>query len=404
MEIWTKIHCIMIVLIFLLCLSGCTNEKETATGEDYAVSMASSPDARQAVSGKDYSSIQNEVDSVCEKYGAMGAQVAVVDDGEIVGTYVYGWATDETDPMTAEHKIRVASISKVVVGMATMLLQQEGIVDIDEDIGTYWNTTARNPSYPYTPVTIRSILTHTSSITAYDDESTDYYTILDRLSYGYYDAEPGDIYGYYYNNYAFRVLGATLELAANQRLDDILDEKIFSATGIDASFASGDIDNTDLLVTLYTQYGEVARSVEMQKELHLSGVPGEKADYFAGGLTVSASDLAKLVVLMVSDGVYEGQRLLDEASVAEMEEYMPMSLYDGSYQAKPLFYAENLYGRSGVYFHTGSAYGVYSCFSYDGETKDGIVVLTTGADGTSGQYDIYNICDEINSKIYELIA
>lgn len=77
---------------------------------------------------------------------------------------------------------------------------------------------------------------------------------------------------------------------------------------------------------------------------------------------------------------------------------------DGSYQAQPLFYAQQLYGRSGIYFHTGSAYGVYSCFSYDGEVGDGVAVITTGAEGTQGQYDIYGICDEINALIYEYTA
>ena len=112
----------------------------------------------------DHTAIHTMIDSISEKYGAVGVQVAIVHNGKIVGTYAYGWATLDTDPMTADHKIRAASISKVVIGITTMLLQEDGIIDIDADMGDYWGADVRNGSYPDTPITIRSILTHTSSL------------------------------------------------------------------------------------------------------------------------------------------------------------------------------------------------------------------------------------------------
>lgn len=353
----------------------------------------------------DHDAIHEKIALVAEKYGAIGIQVAIVNDGEVLETYAYGWATKNADLMTADHKMRVASISKVVVGITAMLLQEDGIIDIDTDIGEYWDVTARNPCYPDIPITIRSMLSHTSSIISYgDDYSTDYSSIRNRLLNGYCDTEPGNINGHYYNNYAFRVLGSTLEIAADQRMDDILQEKLFSIMDIDASFASGDISDTNMLVTLYRESGEVARSVETQKNIHLSDAPGGNGAYFAGGLTISASDLGKIVALLASDGVYEEQQLLEDTSVELMETYIAQPLSDGSYQALPLFYVPGLYGRSGIYFHPGSAYGVYNCISYDSSTGDGVVVLTTGASGTADQYDIYNVCAELNEYIYEIIS
>ncbi len=384
---------IVCILMMLFCLGGFEEKSEEIQQRTVQYQEVTA----------DYSGIQAIVDSVCEKYAAVGAQVAVVDDKEIVGTYSYGWATYGTDGMTSEHKMRVASISKIVVGMAAMILQEEGIVDIDEDIGAYWDTAAINPYYPDTPVTMRMILSHTSTIIPYND-AADYDTVRNRLSYGYFDAQPGSMYSYCYNNYAFGVLGATLETAADECLDSIVDEKIFSVLDIDASFAPGDTDNTDKLVTLYNQYGEPELSVQVQKDIHLSDKPGDNAAHFAGGLTACAGDIAKLIVLMTGDGVYEGERVLTVQSVATMEDYLEESYSDGSYQAQPLFYSDELYQRNGIYFHTGSAYGAYNCFSYDPETGDGVVVLTSGAVGTVGQCEIYAICDEINTKIYELIG
>lgn len=54
----------------------------------------------------------------------------------------------------------------------------------------------------------------------------------------------------------------------------------------------------------------------------------------------------------------------------------------------PLDYTENIYEEEKLYFHTGSSYGVYALLSYNPVSKNGVVVLTTGA---LGQCDSYGI-------------
>ena len=87
-----------------------------------------------------------------------------------------------------------------------------------------------------------------------------------------------------------------------------------------------------------------------------------------------------------------------------MEEYYDEPLEDGSYQAYPMLWVPDIYGRTGVYYHPGNAYGSYNIVSYDPETGDGVVVLTTGAYGGSDRYEIYSVADEINEYIYELLS
>ncbi|MBE6964368.1 MAG: beta-lactamase family protein [Ruminococcaceae bacterium] len=352
-----------------------------------------------------HEAIQAAVDAAAQKYGADGVQVAVVENGRVTDTYATGWATVNTDPMTADHKMRVASISKVAVGMTAMLLREQGVIDLDESIGTYWGIDVKNPHYPDTPVTIRTILSHTSSITnAGDDEPRNYGSVYSRLQNGYFSrAIPGNIGYWSYNNYAFAVLGMTLELAADCLVDDILHENLYNAMGIDASFAAGDVQDTDRLVTLYRSNGAVARSVEMQRNMHNDPTPGASGAFFAGGLTASATDVAKLIALLAGDGRYEGVQLLSEESVELMERYNERAVPGGSYQGLPMRYFPELYGTSGVYFHTGSAYGVYNCATYDPETGNGVVVLTVGAYGDKDDHGIYKVCAEINEFIYGVV-
>lgn len=351
----------------------------------------------------DHAQIQSDLDSIAKKYNAVGMQVAIVENGQVVGTYAYGWATRKTVPMTTDHKIRVASISKVVVGISAMLLYEDGLIDLEGDIGDVWGVTARNPMFPDHPINIWNILSHTSSIASYEDDvSVEYRRVLNRLPYSFWSVEPGTMKGRCYNNYAFRVLGMTVELAANKTMDTILDEHLFNTMQIDAAFASGDVDDLSLLATLY-EGTYVRRSVAKQATFHSSDIPGGSGSYFAGGLTISAKDLGKLAALLANDGMYDGQQLMQPETVALMEQCMEQPMRNGAYQAHPMFHVPGLYGREGVYFHTGSGCGVHTCFSYDDATGDGVVILTTGAAGYMNELEISLICDEINTYVYDLL-
>lgn len=352
-----------------------------------------------------HDAIQAAVEEAAKKYGAEGLQVAVIENGTVTDTYAYGWATRNTDPMTTDHKIRIASISKVAVGITAQLLREDGIIDLDADISDYWGVSVKNPKYPNMPITIRGMLTHTSSIVnAGDSTSRAYSSVKSKLQgSGFSGAVPGDIGYWAYNNYAFGVLGMTLELAADRVVDDILSEKLYVPMDIDAAFGSGDLKNTDLLATIYRATGEVGRSVSKSKSLHSPTTPGESGSYFAGGMTTSVYDLAKLIALLANDGMYEGVQLMQPESIGEMESRIETPVPGGSYQALPMRYWPELYGREGIYFHTGSAYGVFNAATYDPVTRDGVVVLTSGASGAKDEYGIYKVCAQINSYIYDVI-
>ena len=377
------------------------------TGEPVAEALAVQMSAKVKVSlsQETHDSVQLLVDTVASKYGATSLQVAVVNDGKVVDTFTYGWATKDTSKMTPDHKIRVASITKVAVGVAAMLLREQGVIDLDTDIGPIWGIRARNPHYPDVPITIRSLLSHTSSIRAFEDTSRTRGAVKSQLSQssGYSHMRPGAISSWNYNNYAFGVLGMTLELASGKYLDEVLDEGLWDIMDIDAAFESGCIDGTDLLATLYYHGGGVSRSVPSQKKLDRPESPGGTGAFFAGGLTISAKDLAKMTALLANDGYYEGLRLLSGESVELMETRDEHILGDGTYQALPLRSQDAIYGRDRLYYHTGSAYGVYNFMSYDPAAGDGVVMLSVGASGVKDERGIYAVCGDISSYIYEII-
>jgi len=373
-------------------------------------------------SRENHAALQSAVEAAGREYGAIGLQAAVIENGRVTDAFSWGWANrygiveynqaggrtsyGYGGQMTPRHKLRVASLSKVLVGMNAMALSEEGAVELDAGIGRYWGCDVKNPYYPSDPVSVRSLLTHTSSLPVYGDAvSLSHGAVYGVLSGGRFERRrPGAVSSWSYNNYAFSALGMTLELACGSTLDEVSARRFFRPLDIDAAFEAGSIQHTDLLCTLYGHDGGVLRSAAAQKRLTGGSTPGGSGNFFAGGLTISAPDLAKLFAALSNDGVYEGQRILSAASVAAMETPVGTPAGQAFEQCQPLRLQHNIYGRKSLYYHTGSAYGVYTCASYDPEAKDGVVVFSTGASGAKDGYGIYAVCGQISKAVYDTLC
>ena len=346
--------------------------------------------------------LQQAVDQARADYGATAIQAAVIRDGQVAVQAASGWAVKDQITLTTLHKRRCASPTKVMVGISAGVLIDDGTLDPYADLSGYWGVTARNPSYPDTPITVDMLLTHTSTLS---DASGSLSALKgpaarQRLAgSGYTGGKPGELSSWSYNNYGFSVLGMTLERAADQVLDDVLGEAVLTPMGIDAAFEAGSVDDTGLLCALYYPGNSLSRTVSTQKSYVCIQQPGYRGNFFAGGFTCSAGELAQLVAMLAEDGTYQGQQYLSAETVAYLEQPLGQTP-DGFYQCRPLRYRENMYGRDRMYYHTGSAYGFYGLLSYDPDTGDGVVVFTTGASGVTDSYGVYAVCGQVAQAVY----
>lgn len=395
----TRIKCLLLASILLLCTAcGAPAETTTSTTEEETPSVETQPETATPEPDSEtepesepepvIATIQDAVNAAGEKFGAVGIQAAVVKGGELYGTYTYGWATLDRVPMADDTRIRCASISKIVLGVAAMLMREEGYIDLDTDISEYWGETIVNPNHPSSPVTIRNLLTHTSSISNLDfTHSRDYETVKSMLTSGkaFSKKKPGSTGAYEYNNYAYDVLGMTLELASDKWVDDILRERLFDTMGIQGGYQQDGL-NADQIATVYRENDYASLTAESQAGFLRGSFPGSTGNNYCGGLTISATDLAKLLILLANDGVYEGEQLLSAESV-ELLETSALNTVTGYKQCLALR-LRNGYGRKGLYYHPGDGYGTYTIFAYDPATKDGVVILTTGA-SDAGDFAVY---------------
>ncbi len=360
------------------------------------------------VSNYDSERARSIVNAAAAKYNTMGLSVAVIENGQIADCLANGYAVYNTIKMTTDTKIRVASISKIGVAFAAARLYDEGLISPYEDISTYWGEKIRNTRFPDTPITIRDILCHTSSMTSNDE---DYVlgaenTLQQLLSGEVFSwVEPGKESSFMYNNYAFGVLAVTLELAKNQVLDDYLKETIFKQLDIEASYSTSTLKPEDM-AELYNPDWSVERSIYHMATRPKRSDMGGYIWYYAGNLTISAKDLGKLVTVLINDGKYGSTRILSPEAVAFLEEPQ-FTTADGNYpeykQCQPLRYRSGMYGRDSLYYHTGTAFGVFALMCYDPDSGDGVVVISTGATTGYDDYGIASVCGSIAEQILDML-
>ena len=338
------------------------------------------------------------IDTFAKYYGAAGVQIATIKDGAPADTYVYGDAVIGKTPMSDETKIRVASLSKVMIAMDTMALSEDGTVDLDTDIGEYWG--AEIPK----PVTLRSLLTHTSTLQ--NIALTQNENVLARISdpYWYSEGNVGDSKVWMYNNYGVGVAGSTLELASGKTVEDLTQTRFFEPLDIEASFIASNIDRAKLSGLYdHAKNGHTsARTVFEQERITAADGLGNNTAFFPGALTISASDYAKLISILACDGKYNGVEYLKPESVALIEEAQFTTEENGGSfeQCIPLRHVTDTYGQKELYYHTGNAYGTLAMASYNPETRSGVVVVTTGAEATRDQQGVYAICSFITDRLY----
>lgn len=345
-----------------------------------------------------------KLEEIAQNHGCVGVQVAVVNNGRITHHYEYGWQDKkEKVPVSMDTKIRVASISKVVVGMGVMSMRDMGILSIDEDISKYWGTDIKNPNFPDDPITFRNIFTHTSSMTDFGYKKRATSALEENLGKksSYMKIKPGDIGAYDYNNSAMCTSGAVAGRAANINFDQYIREYFFEPLGIDASFHVSNIAAADKISIVYND-GVPTIRVDDQFNYKFYGGVGDDYSFYSGGLVISACDYAKMICVLLGGGEYEQMYYLKQQSIDDMlTKYYKLDDYD---QCLVLRHRENMFGGRSLYYHNGNMAGVYSLMCFDTATGDGMVIISNGSKEPKMQNGVYSVCGELAEAAAQLWA
>ncbi len=361
-------------------------------------------DAAQITEPDDISetAVGEQLDKIAENHRCVGVQIAIINSGRITHHYEYGYQDKSAEiPVSIDTKIRVASISKVIVGMGVMSMRDMGVISIDEDVSKYWGSEIKNPEFPDDPITFKNIFTHTSSLTDFGYKKRATSALVENLSKksSYMKIKPGDIKAYDYNNSAMCAAGAIAGRAGNINFDQYIREYFFAPLGIDASFHANNIRNTDKISVVYNN-GVPTIRVQNFLDFAFYGGPADDYSFYSGGMLISACDYAKLVCILLNDGEYDQMYYLTQQSIDQMlTAYYQLEDYD---QCLVLRHRDDMFADRSLYYHNGNMAGVYSMICLDPETGDGMVIISNGSKEPKLENGVYSVCGELAEAAVQL--
>ena len=345
-----------------------------------------------------------ELDAIAARYGATGVQAAWIRDGRTAGSYTFGYADRAAGQAVRDDSaFRCASLSKTVCAMVVLRMQTDGLLRIDDDIGTLLGFPVRNPRYPDAVITLRMLMAHTSSII----DSTDFLDsrnaassvplrdLLSRRS-SYSGARPGTQYAY--SNFGVAVLAAAAETAAGKSFETLAQQYLFRPLAIDASFSASTLAQPQRAAALYGTSGNVQWSAARQMQETPARLIGQTHHIYQGNLTISASDYAAILCMLLHAADGSDTRLFPQEAAREMlsMQFRSASVTQGLCVKK----AEHVMDGRSFWSHTGSNFGMYAAYVIDPADKSGVVVLTSGANAVKDSSELPNICAEIIRTLY----
>ena len=343
-------------------------------------------------------------------------------------------------PVTRETRFRVASISKMFTVFTILQLMEQGKINLDEDVSLYLNFQLRNPAYSQKKITVRMLAAHTSSL-----RDGKIYSIPPEVSIeeffspngrywenGEHFAPVEEKIGEYftYSNLNYGILGTIIENVTGKRFDIYQKENILSQLKTKADYVPANFEREEfkLLGTVYqkknsigiwNEHGEWFGKADdfkgiqppkntislqnpyyehFQENYNLKDYqPGTNATIFSpqGGLRISFDELSHTLEMMMNNGIYCGNQILNKSSIEMMLQsqwiYNPKMKNGDTYGGSILNYGLGTYFIDGtstarvckdneinLFGHTGVAFGMFSGIFFNPNTRDGFIYMING--------------------------
>jgi len=259
------------------------------------------------------------------------------------------------------------------------------------------------PAAPHAPITLRQLLTHTSSIrdrydvwgTPYSDPTLYFhgdsplslgdfmesYFSVDGSRYqagpNFYDRRPGTAYSY--SNLAVALAGYVAEAVRGKDFNELCKQRIMHPLGMaNSGYRLADISTTDLAMPYHLNKATGGTHPFFQY-----GYP----DYPDGALRTSAVHLARWLGAFIQFGEFRGTRVLEESTVREIRARQVQYL---GWRQGLIWYGNLVHGHF-HWGHTGGDYGETTRMFFRPDSGVGVVSLTNTYLGGSRWYEFRDI-------------
>ena len=364
----------------------------------------------------------------------LACAIGVIKNGQILFADAVGRKNLAGEPTTADTKYRIASISKLNTAIAVNQLIEKGLVDPDADASGYIGFPLRNPNHPEIPITVRMLLSHTSSVRdggpgiyniPYGHPISEYFTegkpCYNPNCWAPAGQAPGVFFAYCNMNYC--LLGSVIENVSGERFDRYMIDHIYGPLGLTCSYNVAGM-SPEVQETVGTLYLKVNDRGEFDTENGVwtaqmddftEGYPNQDyAEYELGtngslfgpmgSLRISVSELCRIMQMFCNGGSYNGVQILKPETVEKM--FTPVWTYDpvlrngdnygdmmNCYGMGPhIFTNKNMGDRMVIgqdlpfAGHSAEAYGLIGCLAIDRKKGNGIVYYAVGLGSDPAAY------------------
>lgn len=341
---------------------------------------------------------QKDYNEFISKYEMVGSSTVIASKDKIIQYGVSGMMNKEKEIETNPHLdtiYRIASISKVIVALGVLLLVDKGLVDLDEDISKYLGFTVRNPYYKEDKITLRMVMTQTSSIcdrmydkvNCADDPYVALEDMLTNRGHEFYDDltflnhKPGTFFEY--SNFGCGILACVVERVTGEYFPEYIVEKLLKPLNINSGFRVENLEDKDNLATHYIYYNKEFHPYRDFQSFSRVQSPRYKiGDNFrgvAGGLYISIKNLTKIMQMLMNNGEYKGLRLFSKEIIKEMKKVQWEGVpSDPTYRKKGLqMIIMDQFTEKPLMGHFGNAYGLRSFMLFNDDY--GYIFLCNGA-------------------------
>jgi CubicO group peptidase (beta-lactamase class C family) len=304
--------------------------------------------------------------------GVPSIQIALVKGDSIVWNAAFGYSNVRMKvPATTETYYSTGSTFKAATATAIMQLVEQGKLQLDHPVNRYLgDIQVQDRVQVEKAVTFRHILSHWSGLTAGANTKPiwgrELPRSLEKFSGSLYSIRAPET-KYEYNNYAYGMAGLLIEKISGVEYEKYMYEYVLKPLGIKTERPVRPTAEMVELMALPYSPGKPAKAVE---QVHFDVYP-------AGDLWLTAEEMARFLGAHINGGVWQGKRILSEASVKTTHE----PLYGGTYALGWSVKKDPKNGHT-IIAHTGGIPGMSSNMVGDVDAKVGVYYMSnSGAPG-----------------------
>ena len=344
---------------------------------------------------KDYpylDGLANYVEQERQAWGIPGLALAITHGAEVVFAQGFGATSVEEGalPITPQTIFRIASTTKLLVGIAIMRLVEVGTLDLDLPIKRYIPELRLSQPEREQSVTLRQLLSHTSGLATFRGDYSSHETegslatfVRDYLPTYPFLTAPDCVW--LYSNSGITLAAHVAEVVTDVPFRSLMAELVFAPLRMERT-------TFDPLVALTYPFAQAHLRGDdgaWQVEHHFT--QNTVCDPAAGALS-TVGDLAQVALMFLNDGEYEGRRILSPETIRLMQtlQVRMWTLRDEGYG---LTLASEMYKGLQLLRHNGGGLASYaSGFYLAPERGIGVILLANG--GAAGKL-LYNVLDRV---------